>query len=149
MSQRWRGSLLAILVFSVYNDRAGSLSLHSCLGTTARLLGRPNVQGGDMGSKPIRFRTSIRSSPATTRPESGLLGKSFLGTYGVSVRSTFPSLPLLTKISILAQTSLLRPMMSGQGNTAGPGDSTVSALWVLPVMRVYRNEADSPERKQV
>jgi hypothetical protein len=92
VSQRWRGSLLAILVFSVYYGRAGFLSLHSCLETAVRLLHRLSVQRSAMDSKPIRLRTSIRSSPATTRPESGVLGKPFLGTYGVSVRSTSPSL---------------------------------------------------------
>ena len=41
-----------------------------------------------------------------------------------------PSLRLttLTKVSTPAQTSLLKPTMSGQGSTAKPGDSTGSAL---------------------
>lgn len=120
--------MLAVLVLSIYNGRAGPLSLHNYLETGVRLLSRLGVQGSVMGSRSIRFRTSIRSSPAITRPESGLLGKSFLGTYGVGVRSIFLSLTTFMKISIPAQTSLLRPTISGRGNTAGPGDSTGSAL---------------------
>ena len=74
----------------VYNGRGDSLSLHRCLEAPVRFLDRSIVQRSAMGSKPIRLRTSIRSSPATARPESGLLGKPFLGTYGVSVRSISP-----------------------------------------------------------
>lgn len=119
--------MLAILLLSVYNGRAGSPPLHSYLEAAVRLLGRLDVQRSAMGPEFIHFRTSFRPSPTATRPESGVLGKPFLGTHGVGVRSISPSLVILTGVSILAQTSLRRPTTSGQGNTAKPGDSTVSA----------------------
>ena len=84
------GSPLAILVLSIYDGQSRSLSFHGDLETAIRLLGHLGAQRGAMGPKSVRSRTSIRSSPTATRPESGLLGKPLLGTHGVRMRPILP-----------------------------------------------------------